>query len=124
MQVGSLITANNPDIKVKGYNTEIIHTSLPVDMHNFVVKKKDGFPAYQLTSVIDDLFYGIDLVVRGEDLRPSTLVQHVLASAMGKNEFQDITFYHHRLLMETSGEKLSKSAGATSIKYLRESGKA
>lgn len=89
-----------------------------------MLKKKDGFPAYQLTSVIDDLFYGVDLIIRGYDLWPSTLAQQMLALAIGKgDEFGKISFYHHPLIMDSSGEKLSKSAGSTSIKYLRESGK-
>lgn len=118
-----LITGTNHEPAIKNYNDEVDRTVLPVDMHNFVVRKKDGFPAYQLTSVVDDLFYGIDLVVRGEDLLSSTLAQQELASALGKNDFADITFYHHPLLMEAPGKKLSKSAGATSVKYLRKNGK-
>ncbi|HAL81937.1 MAG TPA: tRNA glutamyl-Q synthetase [Mucilaginibacter sp.] len=118
-----LITNNHPELEVKSYPGKTIRTFLPADMKNFIVKKKDGFPAYQLTSVVDDLFYGVDLIVRGEDLWPSTLAQHVLASALGGNNFNDITFYHHQLLMDAEGKKLSKSAGALSIKYLRESGK-
>ncbi len=118
-----LITADNNELAVKNYNGQVDRVVLPLDMHNFVVKKKDSFPAYQLTSVVDDLFYGVDLVVRGEDLWPSTLAQHELALALGANDFGDITFYHHPLLMEAPGKKLSKSAGAASVKYLRENGK-
>ncbi|MFI5136755.1 MAG: glutamate--tRNA ligase family protein [Sphingobacteriales bacterium] len=118
-----LVTDNMPELEVKSYPGKTIRSFLPADMKNFIVKKKGGFPAYQLTSVIDDLFYGVDLVVRGDDLWPSTLAQQVLASALGGNNFSDITFYHHPLLMEADEKKLSKSAGALSIKYLRESGK-
>jgi len=118
-----LITGNNPELSIKNCNGQVDRTVLPVEMHNFVVRKKDGFPAYQLTSVVDDLFYGVDLVVRGEDLWPSTLAQHELASALAGNDFQDITFCHHPLLMEKPGKKLSKSAGVASVKYLRENGK-
>lgn len=117
-----LIIRDNTELEAKNYTDEIIHASLPAEMQNFVVKKKDGFPSYQLASVMDDLFYGIDLVVRGEDLWPSTLAQHELASVLGQNDFTDITFYHHPLLTELSGKKLSKSAGATSVRHLRESG--
>jgi glutamyl/glutaminyl-tRNA synthetase len=118
-----LITVNSPQLAVKNFDGKITSTILPAEMHDFIVKKKDGFPAYQLTSVIDDLFYGVDLVVRGEDIWASTLAQLVLASVLVKDDFGNITFYHHPLLMEAPGKKLSKSAGATSIKYLRESGK-
>jgi glutamyl-tRNA synthetase len=61
--------------------------------------------------------------VRGEDLWPSTLAQLVLASALQTNKFGDIAFYHHPLLKEASGKKLSKSAGSTSIHHLLETGK-
>jgi len=118
------LTMNKDVFTVKNYDGNVIQGPLPDDMKNFIVKKKDGFPAYQLTSVIDDLFYGVDLVVRGDDLWPSTLAQHMLAKILGiDNEFGNISFYHHPLIKDAAGEKLSKSAGATSIKYLRESGK-
>jgi glutamyl/glutaminyl-tRNA synthetase len=113
---------NDSLLKVKSYNGAMIHTQLPAEMENFIVRKKDGFPAYQLTSVIDDLFYDVDLIVRGEDLWPSTLAQIQLAKILDKPAFNEVVFYHHPLLLETSGEKLSKSAGSTSIRYLREQG--
>ncbi|MHB8206300.1 glutamate--tRNA ligase family protein [Mucilaginibacter sp.] len=111
------------ELIIKNYNGELIQAALPEEMNNFVVRKKDGFPAYQLTSVIDDLYYGVDLVVRGEDLWHSTLAQHQLAIALELDDFKNITFYHHSLIKDSAGNKLSKSAGATSIKYLREQGK-
>jgi glutamyl/glutaminyl-tRNA synthetase len=117
-----LIT-DNKQLAIKSITGEGIPTELPVEMQNFIVRKKDGFPAYQLTSVIDDLYYGIDLVVRGEDLWASTIAQHQLAIALGKNQFNQIAFCHHPLLKAPDGVKLSKSAGATSIKYLRENSK-
>jgi glutamyl/glutaminyl-tRNA synthetase len=108
-------------------------TTLPADMQDFVVRKKDGFPAYQLTSVLDDLHYGIDLIVRGADLWPSTLAQLYLSAVLPPDvlpadmlprvAFGQIHFHHHSLLSGPEGEKLSKSAGATSVHYLRRQGK-
>lgn len=92
---------------------------LPAEMTDFIVRKKDGNPAYQLTSVIDDLHFGVDLVVRGDDLRASTAAQQWLAGELGLDAFRSIHFSHHRLLMASKDEKMSKSAGATSIRYLR-----
>jgi len=92
-------------------------------MAGFVVRKKDGFPSYQLTSVADDIHFGIDLIVRGADLWDSTLAQLYLASATGLGTFSNCTFYHHPLLADEHGAKLSKSAGATSIHYLRTLGR-
>ncbi len=99
---------------------EPIITSLPETMQHFMVKKKDGLPAYQLTSVIDDLAFGVDLVVRGEDLWESTVAQHYIARALGQDTFMDTTFHHHRLINDEAGKKLSKSEGATSVHYLRQ----
>src|SRR5580698_3356989 len=93
-----LITDDKKEINVQSYDGGAVRAFLPVEMKNFVVRKKDGFPAYQLTSVMDDLFFGVGLVVRGEDLWPSTLAQHQLAAALSDNAFNDITFYHHPLL--------------------------
>lgn len=95
---------------------------LPAEMRDFVVRKKDGFPAYQLSSVVDDLHYGVDLIVRGQDLWASTVAQQYLSYSLDAEAFREIHFYHHPLLTEASGEKLSKSAGATSIQYLRRQG--
>jgi len=118
-----LRTGNAAVLGMKAYNATIIQTQLPAEMESFVVRKKDGFPAYQLTSVIDDLFYGVDLIVRGEDLWASTLAQIQLAAVLNKSVFNDTVFYHHPLLLEGPGKKLSKSAGSTSVRYLRQEGK-
>jgi glutamyl-tRNA synthetase len=88
-------------------------------MTDFIVRKRDGFPAYQLSSVIDDLHYAVDFIVRGQDLWPSTLAQLYLGKLLGETRFNSIRFYHHSLLCDLNGEKLSKSAGSTSIQRLR-----
>lgn len=97
-------------------------TQLPADMRDFIVRKKDGIPAYQLASVVDDMHFGVDLMVRGQDLVGSTAAQLFLADKLGYQWFREATFVHHTLLMADGGEKLSKSAGATSIHYLRNKG--
>ena len=96
---------------------------IPEEASCYVVRKKDKFPAYQLSSLVDDLHFGIDLIVRGQDLFPSTLAQLDLARILGKQEFAKTTFYHHPLLKGPDQSKLSKSAGAFSIRQLRQEGK-
>ncbi|PTQ99444.1 glutamyl-tRNA synthetase [Mucilaginibacter yixingensis] len=117
-----LITEADAKVDIRTYPEDIIETRLPANMRYFVVRKKDDYPAYQLSSIIDDLHFGVDLIVRGQDLWASTIAQEYLAQQMGLDAFGQITFYHHPLLMETGGLKLSKSAGSTSIKYLRDHG--
>ena len=117
-----LITGTNK-LEIGNYNGQITQTALPPEMQNFIIRRRDGIPAYQLASVVDDLYYNIELIVRGQDLWSSTIAQHELALALDESRFSRIKFYHHPLLLEESGQKLSKSAGSTSIKYLRENGR-
>jgi glutamyl/glutaminyl-tRNA synthetase len=109
-------------IKIKSWPDKLLSEKLPAKMQSFVVRKKDGSPSYQLASMIDDLHYGVDLVVRGEDLWASTLAQSYLAHQLQKHAFEQVTFYHHPLVTGADGLKLSKSAGDTSIRFLREQG--
>ena len=91
-------------------------------MHRFVVRKRDGEASYQLASLVDDLHFEFDLVVRGMDLLGSTLAQLQLAGLLPENRFGRTAFVHHPLLSDEAGEKLSKSAGSTSIRQLRREG--
>ncbi|MDW8205043.1 MAG: glutamate--tRNA ligase family protein [Cytophagales bacterium] len=87
-------------------------------MRHPVLRRKDGLPAYQLASVIDDGHFGISLVVRGQDLFASTVIQTYLAECLGAKQFATIAFHHHPLLKNANGEKLSKSAGSLSLKAI------
>jgi len=95
-------------------------SGLPAD---FVVRRRDGIPAYQVASLTDDLHFGITHVVRGADLIESTEAQRYLAQSLGSASFLDIHFLHHPLLLDESGGKLSKSAGAAALKTWREAGR-
>jgi glutamyl/glutaminyl-tRNA synthetase len=96
---------------------------IPKDIADCVLKRKDGLPAYQLTSLVDDLHFGTDLIVRGQDLWSSSLAQVYLSGFLPENNFSDTVFVHHPLITGPDLKKLSKSSGATSIQYLRKSGK-
>lgn len=86
-------------------------TGLDASMQDFVVRRRDGVPAYQVASVADDLHFGITHIIRGEDLEPSTRAQIWLAGLLGEAAFGNIHFLHHPLIRNERGEKLSKSAG-------------
>ncbi len=87
---------------------------------DFVIRRKDGIPAYQIASVADDLHFGINAIVRGADLLPSTVAQLWLADVLQLKAFTQSKFYHHPLLTDTHGQKISKSTGATSLRAMRE----
>lgn len=101
-----------------GYQTAILHEVMP----NFVVWRNDDLPAYQLFSVIEDNRSGVNAIVRGEDLLHTTAAQLFLADKLNMPSFCKTQFYHHPLLTDSNGTKLSKSAGALSLKNIRESG--
>lgn len=111
------------ELKVRRWEEAEWRGRLDFGMRDFIVRKKDGFPAYQLTSILDDLHFGVDLIVRGQDLWPSTLAQMYLAGLLrGGETFAAASFHHHELI-EEGGTKLSKSEGATSVQFLRNEGK-
>jgi glutamyl/glutaminyl-tRNA synthetase len=86
---------------------------------DFVIRKKDNKPAYQLASVFDDALFEIDFIVRGLDLLPSTAAQIYIAKTLGQESFANIKFLHHDLLLDQNHQKLSKSANSTSLQALR-----
>ena len=76
-----------------------------------ILWRRDGVPAYHLTSVVDDDYLGVDLVVRGDDLRESTIIQRALSKLLVGSTFHQAQVMHHGLITDSSGAKLSKSAG-------------
>lgn len=85
--------------------------SLTEAMGDFVIRKKDGLPAYQVASLADDVADQMTLLVRGQDLLPSTAAQLWLAGQAGPpyDGFRQSRFWHHSLLLDAAGHKLSKS---------------
>lgn len=90
---------------------------------SFVVRRRNGLPAYQLASLCDDLHFGINAVVRGKDLCDSTAQQLYLAQCLEEQAFAKALFVHHPLLKDENGSKLSKSEGALALRTLRQNGK-
>ena len=89
-------------------------TSVPLGalMPDFVIRKKNGVVAYQVASVVDDLRLGTNLIVRGLDLQASSAAQLWLAGQLSETaafNASRIRFYHHPLLTNAAGQKLSKS---------------
>jgi glutamyl/glutaminyl-tRNA synthetase len=117
-----ILTQTDTPIHMRDISGERISCDLPSAMRHVMVRKKDGYPSYQLTSVVDDIHFGVDLVVRGADLFDSTLAQLHLSGLLPDNDFSHTAFFHHPLLLGSGGEKLSKSDGATSVRFMRESG--
>ena len=73
-------------------------------------------PAYQIASLSDDLAHGTTHLVRGMDLLASSACQWYMAALLEEEAFLAIRFHHHALLLDELGNKLSKSAGAGSLR--------
>jgi glutamyl/glutaminyl-tRNA synthetase len=85
-----------------------------------LIRDRLGNWTYQFAAAVDDDRQGIDLVIRGEDLLPSTGRQIRLARLLGRE--RPAEFRHHPLIMKTADQKLSKSDGDTGIRDLRARG--
>lgn len=82
------------------------------EVGDFVLKRADGFWAYQLAVVVDDAAQGITHVVRGEDLTDNTARQILLQRALG---LPTPRYLHTPLVLGANGEKLSKQNGAQAL---------
>ena len=82
----------------------------PVD--DFVLRRWDGTPAYNLAVVVDDAVQGVGEVVRGDDLLDTTPRQLLLARLLGLPE---PTHAHVPLVLGGDGARLAKRHGAVTL---------
>ena len=79
---------------------------------DFVVRRTDGVPAYQLAVVVDDAAQGIGEVVRGADLAASTARQILLSRLLG---LPVPRYAHVALVLGADGARLAKRHGAVTL---------
>lgn len=95
------------------------HTYAGDALSDFVVKRADGMFSYQLAVTVDDAAMGITDVLRGADLLDSTPRQLALYEALG---LKAPSFAHVPLLVDASGQRLSKRDKALTLASLRDTG--
>lgn len=77
-----------------------------------ILKRRDGFYAYQLAVVVDDIYQGITHVVRGADLLDVSGRQIALFQLLGQPA---PVFGHLPLALQDNGQKLSKQNHAPAL---------
>jgi glutamyl/glutaminyl-tRNA synthetase len=116
------ISTTTEPITVQDVKKGMLSVTLDHDLQDFIIRRRDSMAAYQLVSLADDLDFETNLIIRGTDLLTSTAAQLYLASLIGAESFLHTKFYHHEMVSDEQGHKLSKSAGSPSLKAMRESG--
>ncbi|MCU7931951.1 MAG: tRNA glutamyl-Q(34) synthetase GluQRS [Candidatus Thiodiazotropha sp. (ex Codakia rugifera)] len=75
------------------------------EIGDFIIRRADGYHAYQLAVVIDDAWQGITHIVRGADLLSSTPRQVFLQKLL---RLSQPIYTHLPLVVDNQGRKLSK----------------
>lgn len=113
------------DLRVQLLDLELgtLQIALQNELGDPVLRQKMGRASYQVVSLYEDRQMQTSLFVRGRDLLPSSALQLYLASALAWQNFTESAFWHHALLTDGLGEKLSKSEGAEALRNWRAAGK-
>jgi glutamyl-Q tRNA(Asp) synthetase len=90
----------------------VVSQNLSTDIGDFVLKRADGFYAYQLAVVVDDAEQGITYVLRGADLLDSTPRQIYLQQTL---DYPQPNYAHVPVAANSLGEKLSKQTLAQAL---------
>ncbi len=91
----------------------------PSQFGDVVLWRKDAPASYHLASVLDDAADDISHVVRGMDLFAYTAIHRVLQQLLA---LPQPVYWHHPLLCDENGDKLSKSRLSQPLSDLRDQG--
>jgi len=86
---------------------------------DIIIARKDIPTSYHLSVTIDDFEQNINLVTRGLDIYPATSIHRLLQVIF---DFPEPEWFHHNLIRDKQGIKLSKTSNSTSIEFYRNNG--
>ncbi|ODB83088.1 tRNA glutamyl-Q synthetase [Candidatus Thiodiazotropha endoloripes] len=99
------LVTQDRDILVEDRLQGMFRQNPGTEIGDFVIRRMDGYHAYQLAVVVDDAWQKITDVVRGADLLSSTPRQCYLQQLLG---LEQPNYLHLPLAVDQSGRKLSK----------------
>lgn len=91
----------------------------PAALGDVVIARKDVPTSYHLAVTVDDHLQGVTLVTRGEDLFHATHVHRLLQALLG---LRTPAYYHHNLIADSGGQRMSKRNRAVTLRHLRATG--
>jgi glutamyl-tRNA synthetase len=89
-----------------------LHGEVTGVVDDFVLRRNDGLPAYNLATVVDDAHQGVEEVVRGDDLLDTTPRQVLLARLL---DLPVPAYAHVPLVVGPDGARLAKRHGAVTL---------
>lgn len=89
-----------------------LHGRHTAEVDDFVLARGDGTPAYHLVMVVDDAFQGVEEVVRGDDLLPSTPRHAHLQHLLG---LPTPVWAHVPVVVDGLGTRLAKRDGSIGL---------
>ena len=98
---------------------DVLHADVSGGVDDFVLRRNDGTPAYNVAVVVDDAAQGVTQVVRGDDLLDSTPRQISLQRLLG---YETPQYLHVPLVLNADGQRLAKRDGAVTLAALAERG--
>ena len=89
------------------------------EIDDFIIRRSDGSPMYNLAVVVDDITMGINTIIRGDDHISNTPRQILLYRALGA---EIPVFGHVPMVLGGDKARLSKRHGAMSVTAYRDMG--
>jgi glutamyl-Q tRNA(Asp) synthetase len=107
-------------IEWRDHRFGLFEDNLNTSSGDFVLKRGDGFWAYHLVVVVDDLENRVSHIVRGEDLADTTARQIAMWKALQlgldrQTAIPPPAYWHLPVILAEDGQKLSKQTGALAV---------
>lgn len=108
------------DVKISNRDKELMVPNFNegTESAGIVLIRSNGMPTYHFASVVDDIDFGINYVIRGVDHLTNTARQVAIFTALNS----PLPKFCHLGLINKDGKKLSKRDGAANILQYRDQG--